>query len=97
MPRLRHIITPRDSQAQRKREALECRARLRAHMAKNIYQEVDGYYVVHFKGRHGFWEPHMLRELANLLDEMNKPWHAKVCRDLGRLARRDARAKKGQQ
>ena len=39
----------------------------------DVYREVDGYYVFWPTGT-GFWESHMLREIADLLDAANKPW-----------------------
>jgi len=43
----------------------------------SVYQEVDGYYVFWPDGV-GFWESHMLREIADLLDAMNEPWDTEV-------------------
>lgn len=43
----------------------------------DIYQEVDGYFVFWPTGT-GFWESHMLREIADLLDAMNEPWDTEV-------------------
>jgi hypothetical protein len=46
-----------------------------------IYQEVDGYYVVDLSGSYGFMDPSTLRAVADLLDEMNAPWHAQCMAD----------------
>lgn len=43
----------------------------------DVYQEVDGYYVFS-SAIQGFWESHMLREIANLLDSLNEPWDTEV-------------------
>lgn len=46
----------------------------------DIYPEVDGYYVwVPPEPFLGCWESHVLRHIADYLDEINKPWHDEVC------------------
>lgn len=46
-----------------------------------IYQEVDGFYYYDPPG-HGSYAAHTLREIADKLDEMNKPWSEQIEREL---------------
>jgi len=39
-----------------------------------VYQEVDGFYVFDPKREGGVWQAHELREIADILNELNKPW-----------------------
>lgn len=41
----------------------------------DIYQEVDGYYVFQFYRCDGSFDAPILRGIADLLDEINKPWN----------------------
>lgn len=44
-----------------------------------IYKEVDGYYVfVPVEGKGGFWEAAHLREIADILDDINRAWDTEV-------------------
>ena len=54
----------------------------------DVYKEVDGYYVFVPKGS-GFWESHQLRQVADYLDEINKPWHDEVCQYFESLREND--------
>ena len=53
------------------------------HKLGEAYQEVDGYfYFEPNRSNVGFWMPHILRAIADKLDEINKPWNDMVERDL---------------
>lgn len=43
----------------------------------DVYQEVDGYYVIAF-ARGGCWEGHHLIEIGKVLEEMNLPWDTEI-------------------
>lgn len=43
-----------------------------------LYMEVDGFYVYEPVLRGGFWEAYVLREIADKLDELNKPWQQNI-------------------
>jgi len=48
-----------------------------------LLQDVDGYlYFFPEIGRGGFWPSHMLRAIADKLDELNKPWNEEIGRML---------------
>ena len=52
---------------------------INGHVLGEFYREVDGYYVFVFAEPNvGCWEAHVLREIADTLDEMNAPWDAEV-------------------
>jgi hypothetical protein len=44
----------------------------------NVYQEVDGFYVFDPKREGGVWQAHSLREIADILDNLNKPWEEHI-------------------
>ena len=47
------------------------------------YQEVDGYFYFEPDcSKAGFWQPHILRGIADKLDEINKPWNDLIEKDL---------------
>lgn len=43
-----------------------------------LYMEVDGYYVWDSLGGRGYLEAHVLRNIADKLDELNKDWDIAV-------------------
>lgn len=43
-----------------------------------IIMSEDGYYVFFPELREGFWEAYVLRQIADKVDEMNKPWDDQV-------------------
>ncbi len=47
-----------------------------------ILKEVDGYYHWDASTVHGIWEARALREIADILDHLNKDWHEQVKRGL---------------
>ena len=47
------------------------------------YREIDGYFCFEPAPAHGFWSAWMMRAVADLLDEMNKPWDDRVRQELG--------------
>lgn len=52
---------------------------LNGHVLGEFYREVDGYYVFVFADPNkGAWEAHVLREIADTLDEMNATWDKEV-------------------
>jgi hypothetical protein len=47
-------------------------------LAKEIYQEVDGYFVFDMHGKQGFLNSNHLHAIANELDRRNKDWDAAI-------------------
>lgn len=47
---------------------------------KDIYQEVDGLYVYEPRIGGGCLYAHHLREIADMLDELNGPWQKEIAR-----------------
>lgn len=44
-----------------------------------VYQEVDGFYVFKANMRNnGYWSEHSLREIAEVLTELNKEWNEHI-------------------
>lgn len=43
-----------------------------------VFPKEDGYNDFWPELRGGYWPAHMLRAIADLLDELNREWHAKV-------------------
>jgi hypothetical protein len=63
-------------------EELKARVLEVVNSRKEIYQEVDGFYVWWPEGSpNGFMESHHLRIIADELDRMNKPWSDKIDND----------------
>lgn len=53
----------------------------------DVVMDVDGYrYFWPDMSRGGHWGAHVLREIADLLDELNEAWDAEVREGLTRLA-----------
>ena len=49
----------------------------------DIYMEVDGFFVFwpnEDVNKKGYWESWVFREIADKLDEMNKPWKEEIDR-----------------
>lgn len=55
---------------------------INANMQAGIYQEVDGFYYYDPPTSGGCYAAHTLREIADKLDEMNKPWSEQIGREL---------------
>jgi hypothetical protein len=49
--------------------------------SEHIYQEVDGFYYYDPPPNGGCYPAHILRTIADKLDEMNKPWQEQIERD----------------
>lgn len=47
----------------------------------DVIMEVDGYYTFWPEGHGGYWEAHMLRAVADCLDELNEPWDTQIRND----------------
>lgn len=43
-----------------------------------ILREVDGYFYFFPEPMGGFWQSHGMREIADKMDEMNKPWDQEI-------------------
>jgi hypothetical protein len=49
-----------------------------------LLKEVDGYFVFYPNlSNGGFWSAHILRSLANKLEEINKEWDEIIDREIG--------------
>lgn len=49
----------------------------------NLYQEVDGFWVFwQEEALSGFWSQHVLRQLADKLEELNADWDRQLHEDL---------------
>lgn len=63
-----------------------------------IYQEVDGYYVFDPYENTGFWTSHVLKIIANKLDELNKEYNKVISqyfnKELKTLNRFEAKSRK---
>lgn len=46
------------------------------------YREVDGYYVFQFEQLQGYWSDYILREIADILTDLNEEWNKQVITDL---------------
>lgn len=44
----------------------------------NAYREVDGFYVFEFKQIQGCWSDYVLREIADILTDLNREYHKKI-------------------
>lgn len=44
-------------------------------------KDVDGYYYYWPTQRAGHWSAHVMRAIADKLDELNKPWNDKIKND----------------
>lgn len=54
------------------------------HPIGSVYKEVDGYYNWVAPNLVGVWNARLLREVANMLDTLNKEWDEQVRRDLSK-------------
>lgn len=52
-----------------------------------IYREIDGYYVYDTTGGKGFLYPHVLRQIAQYLDQLNAEFAQQIQKDLLALAK----------
>lgn len=44
----------------------------------DIVKEVDGFYVYYPEIRGGYWSSHMMREIADKIDELDAPWQKEM-------------------
>lgn len=51
---------------------------LRARLGDDIIRADDGFYVLWPITQKGYFTPHILRQIADLLDEMNEPWRKDI-------------------
>lgn len=48
------------------------------HLLGEAMRDVDGYYKLWMEPKGGLWDAEVLREISNILDNMNKEWHQEV-------------------
>lgn len=48
-----------------------------------LLREVDGFFVYYPIQNGGCWESHVMRPIADKMDELNKPWQDQIDKDLG--------------
>ena len=50
---------------------------LNDHLVGELIMDVDGYYYF-WPSNDGCWPSHIMRSIANKLDEINKPWNDQI-------------------
>ena len=50
---------------------------LNDHLVGELIMDVDGYYYF-WPSNDGCWPSHIMRSVANKLDEINKPWNDQI-------------------
>lgn len=43
-----------------------------------LEMDIDGFYYFSAAGRNGYWSSHLLKQITNKLDELNKPLEEKI-------------------
>lgn len=47
------------------------------------YVEADGFYVFLPASGHGFWSSHIMKMIAERLDELNEDWDSQIKKEIG--------------